>query len=82
MDHILNDKIRHLYTLQNDIGYHDRDLFAQPLEERLRLITHQKMTWLTNTTRTMKVSMEEFEHKQTTGQRDIRQFFQKSKKSH
>ena len=81
MDHVLNDKIRQLYSLQNQIRYYDRDLFAQPLEERLHLTTHQKMTWVTNTTRTMKVSMEEFAQKQTTGQRDIRQFFQKRKKS-
>ena len=81
MDHVLNDKIRHLYSLQTEIGYHDWDIFAQPLEERFQLPTHQKMTWVTNTICTIKVSMEEFAEKQTTGQRDIRQYFQKCMKS-
>ena len=77
MDFVLNQKIRHLYSLQEEISYHDHDLFSQPLEDRLQLTQHQKMTWITNTTRTMKVSMAEFQSKQTTGQRDIRQFFKK-----
>ena len=70
-----------LYTLQTEIGYSDRGIFAQPIEERLQLPTQQKMTWVTNTTRTMQVSMAEFAEKQTTGQRDIRQYFQKSTKA-
>ena len=39
------------------------------------------MTWIEQTARTMKVSMEEYHKKQTTGQRDIRQFFEKRKDS-
>ena len=75
MDRVLNQKIRHLYSLQTEIGYRDRVLFSQPIEDRLTLSTHQKMTWITRTTQTMKVSMEEFDRKQTTGQQDIQQFF-------
>ena len=82
MDYILNQKIRRLYSLQEAIGYHDRDLFATPLEDRLNLNNHQKMLWITTTTKTMKVSMEEFQTKQTTGQRDIRQYFTKRSQSH
>ena len=74
MDFVLNQKICHLYSLQEGISYHDRDLFSQPLADRLQLTQHQKMTWITNTTRTMKVSMAEFHSKQTTGQRDTWQF--------
>ena len=77
MDHVLDKKIRQLYSLQDEIGYHDHDIFAQPLEDRLSLTQHQKMTWISHTTRTMKVSMGEFQKKQTTGQRDIQKFFQK-----
>ena len=73
MDRVLNQKVRKLYSLQSEIGYHDRDLFLQPMEDRLNLNTHQKINWIMNTTRTLKVSIEEFHHKQTTGQKDIRQ---------
>ena len=74
-DIILDQKIQQLYSLQEQIGYHDRDLFSLPLEDRLQLNHHQKMTWITHTSRTMKVSMEEFNRKQTSGQKDIRTFF-------
>ena len=82
MEHHLNQKIRSLYTLQNEIGYHDRAIFETPIEERLNLSHHQKMIWIETTTKTMKVSMEEFQNKKTTGQQDIRQFFTKRTQSH
>ena len=75
MGRVLNTKIRQLYALQDSIGYHDRRMFSQPIEERLSLHETQKMTWIAQTTKTLKVSTEEYETKQTTGQRDIRQFF-------
>ena len=71
----LNQRIQQLYQLKNEIGYHDRDMFNQPIEDRYALSEKQKMTWIENTTKTMKVSMEEHNIKQTTGQKDIRQFF-------
>ena len=37
MEIILNQKIRQLYTLQDEIGYHDRELFTIPMEDRLNL---------------------------------------------
>ena len=46
VDHILNQKIRQLYVLQEEINYHDRDIFSIPEEDRLKL-PHQKMTWIT-----------------------------------
>ena len=77
----LNQRIQHLYQLQHEIGYHDREMFQQPIEDRYDLPEKQKMTWIENTTKTMKVSMEEFQRKQTTGQKDIRQFFTHKTKS-
>ena len=71
----LNQRIQQLYQLKNEIGYHDRDMFNQPIEDRYALSEKQKMTWIENTTKTMKVSMEEHNIKQTTGQKDICQFF-------
>ena len=75
MEKQLNMKIRQLYELQNSIGYHDRDIFSQPIEDRLSLSAKQKMNWIEQTTKTMKISSEDYEDKQTSGQRDIRQFF-------
>ena len=75
MDRQLNTKIRQLYELQNSIGYHDCDIFSQPIEERLSLSEKQKMNWIEQTTKTIKISLEDYEDKQTSGQRDIRQFF-------
>ena len=68
MAKILNDKIRQLYQLRNSIGYQDQDIFAQALEDQLKLSEKQKMTWIAQTTKTLKVSMAEYEEKQTTGQ--------------
>ena len=73
--------IQHLYQLQNEIGYHDRDIFSQPIEDRLQLSEKQKMTWIDQTTQTLKVSMDDYRQKQTHGQKDIRNFFTKQKKS-
>ena len=39
------------------------------------------MAWIDQTTKTLKVSMEEFKQKQTQGQKDIRTFFTQTKKS-
>ena len=77
----LNNKIRQLYALQHEISYHDRDMFQQPLEDRLQLSEKQKMTWIDQTTKTMKVSMETYQRLQTTGQQDIRNFFTKAPQS-
>jgi len=77
----LNTKIHQLYKLQNEINYHDSELFSQPIEERINLTEKQKMTWLAQTTTTMKISMEEFRNKQKRGQKDTWQFFTKRKKS-
>jgi len=81
MTTFLNQKIHHLYQLQYEIGYHDRALFHQPIDDRLALTDKQKMTWIENTTNTMKVSMEDYAIKQKSGQRDIRQFFDKKQES-
>jgi len=74
-ERLLNNKITQLYELKNAIGYHDQDIFSQPIDEKLSLSEKQKMRWIEQTTKTMKVSMADYENKQTTGQKDIRHFF-------
>ena len=79
MERMLNKKIHQLYRLQEEISFQDRDIFYQPIENRLQMNEKQKMTWIEQTTKTMKVSMEEHRKKMEDGQKDIRQFFQKQK---
>ena len=43
VERALNNKIHQLYQLKNSIGYHDQDIFSQPIEERLSLSEKQKM---------------------------------------
>jgi len=74
----LNQKIAHLYKLQEELPIHDRVLFDTPLEERLELTEKQKITWIDETTATVRVSIAEHKQKMSTGQTDIRQFFQQS----
>ena len=71
MESVLNNKIRQLYRLQADIGYHDRVLFHITLDERLKMTENKKMTWLEQTSKTMKVSMEDYQQKMRSGQKDI-----------
>ena len=78
MEFVLSKKFRQLYSLQEEISYHDRDLFSQSLEDRHQLNQHQKMTWITNT---VKVIMTDFHSKQMAGQSDIRNFFKKRTES-
>jgi len=56
-------------------------MFQQPLDDRLQLSEKQKMAWIAQTTKTMKVSMETYQNHQTTGQQDIRKFFTATSRS-
>ena len=59
------------HQLHEEIGYHDHNLFHQPIEECLQLSEKQKMTWIDQTTKAIKVSMDDYRNKQTQGQKDI-----------
>ena len=78
MQALLDKKIWQLYDLQEEIGYHDCNMFQQPLDDRLQLSEKQKMAWIAQTT---KVSMETYQHHQTTRQQDIRKFFTATSRS-
>ena len=72
----LNQKIHHLYNLQDSMSHHDRDIFQCPLDDRLSLSEKQKTRWIEQTTRTAQKSIAEYREKMNTGQTDIRQFLQ------
>ena len=75
----LNNKIRQLYQLQGEIGYHDRDIFSRPIEDRLNLSEKQKMTWIDQTTKTIKVGRIQTETDTRT--KRYTQFLYQTKKS-
>ena len=81
MDYILNQKIDQLYSQANNINYHDRDIFHDPVEEKYKLSEKQKTTWIEQTTKTLKKCTEDHQKKMRTGQKDIRQFFDSRKVS-
>ena len=49
----LNQKIRHLYQLQESMSHHDCDIFQCPIEDRIALSEKQKLRWIEQTTRTV-----------------------------
>ena len=81
MDYILNQKIDQLFSQENNINYHDRDIFHEPVEEKYNLTEKQKITWIEQTTTTLKKCKEDHQTKMRTGQKDIRQFFESRKVS-
>ena len=77
---VLNEKIDHIYSLQNEVNYHDQDIFQTPIEERYKLHEHSKRVWIEETMKTIHQCMYEHRQKMTNGQKDIRTYFKKDKK--
>ena len=77
---ILNEKIKHLYTLQHDVGSHDREIFQTPIEEKFKLTLQQQKIWIDTTATTIHQCIYEQNQKMSTGQLDIRTFFTKQGK--
>jgi len=74
MERMLNKKIHQLYRLQEEISFQDRDIFYQPIENRLQMNEKQKMTWIEQTVKTMKVSMEEHQKRWKLDNRTLDSF--------
>ena len=76
MDLHLNQKIRQLYQLQENMSHHDRDIFHRPIEDTIALSEKQKLRWIEQTTRTAQKSIADYREKMNSGQTDIRKYFQ------
>ena len=50
---LLNQKIIHLYSLQEEISHHDRHIFSMELEQRLEMTETQKRLWVEATSHTI-----------------------------
>jgi len=72
---LLDQKIQHLFSLQNEINVHDRDIFTIPIEERYKMTDRQKEKWIENTEQTVYQCIEEHRTKMQTGQHNIRKYF-------
>ena len=78
-DVLLNQKIDKLYQLQDEISHYDKNIFHKPIEERYKLNRKQKIDWIDQTTKTLYKCMADHHKNMTSGQKDIRQYFQKQK---
>ena len=75
----LQQQIKNLYTLQDEVPYLDKTIFDTPLEERIQMTDRSKQIWIAETTKTVKKCMAEHKEKMSNGQTDIHQFTQSGK---
>ena len=64
-----------LYKLGDEISHHDRDIFDEPIEEKLRRPISSLRQWVKITIPTVNKCMRDFKEKLRSKQHDIRNFF-------
>ena len=69
-------RVRHLYSLADQVGHADRVLFDVPIENRLTHHWTSLAAWVSRTLPVLKVCMQDHAKKQASGQRDLRNYFQ------
>ena len=69
------EQVRNLYKLQDEVSHHDRDIFAEPLDEKLQKPTQTLQRWIKNTIPTVSRCIRDFRDKLSTRQNDIRKYF-------
>ena len=73
----LFEQIRRLYDLSDQISHQDRVILDEPIEEKLLRPTQVLQQWVRNTVPVITRCISDFQEKLNTGQRDIRQYFQR-----
>ena len=71
----IEDKVKYLYTLENQLSMFDRDLLAVPLEERLQDKTYALEIWHDETYPLIRDCVRDFQARTTGGMKDIRDYF-------
>ena len=69
------ERVRNLYKLGDEISHHDRDIFDEPIEEKLRRPINSLRQWVKITIPTVNKCMRDFKEKLRSKQHDIRNFF-------
>ena len=75
---IVNQQVRNLYELQHEMHPQDRQIFHLPLEELLEKTILYKKQWVEQTRITAHQCIAAHQQKMKHGQKDIRQYFQKT----
>ena len=71
----IEDKVKYLYTLENQLLMFDRDLLAVPLEEKLQEKTYALEIWHDETYPLIRDCVRDFQARTTGGMKDIRDYF-------
>ena len=71
------DQVQKLYSMSSDISYLDRQIFAEPIEEKMKKPIQTLKQWLRNTVPVVNKCMRDYAQKMRSGQRDIRQYLQR-----
>ena len=69
------EQVRNLYKFGDEMSQHDRIIFDEPIEEKLRRPIQSLRQWVKNTIPTANKCMRDFKLKLRTRQHDIRSFF-------
>ena len=70
-------QVQHLYELQDEISQQDRRILDEPMEEKLNRPISVLRQWVRNTVPVLNRCIHDYQNKLHTGQRDIRQYFQR-----
>jgi hypothetical protein len=70
----LHEQVRKLYEQQEHLNYHDKDLFAMPLPERLQQSIQSMKAWLHSTARTVQICKATYAAEIAHQHNDIRHF--------
>jgi hypothetical protein len=70
----LHEQVRKLYEQQEHLNYHDKDLFAMPLPERLQQPIQSLKAWLHSTTQTVQICKAKYVAEIAHQHNDIRHF--------
>ena len=69
------EQVRNLYKLADNMSHHDRAIFDEPLEHRLKQPIRTLQRWVKNTIPTANRCIRDFQQKLAEKQSDIRKFF-------
>ena len=76
----IQEKVTHMYTYENRVSAGDRDIFAMPLEERLRMKPKALESWYENTFPMLQECVQSYQERVSSGMKDIRDYWPQEKK--
>ena len=76
----MEKKVEHLYKQKDKLSAHDRDILAEPLEDRLKEKTHVLENWFEQTKPLIQECVRDYLALQAKGMTDIRNSFPRRQK--